>query len=96
MREEARDQSSPQQPRRRTLNAMFATNHLGFGNGFRGTVIGERGMQSREVNVRLARVPVNHGGILKVLAEDEMRFKQVFVELRKSAWLMPPGPLGSS
>jgi predicted regulator of Ras-like GTPase activity (Roadblock/LC7/MglB family) len=41
-------------------------------------------------------VPVNDGGILEVLAKDEMRLKQVFVELRKSAWLMPPGPLGSS
>jgi hypothetical protein len=75
---------------------MFATNHLGFRDGLRGTVIGERGMQSGEVYARLARVPVNHGGILEVFAEDEMRFKQVFVELRKSAWLMPPGPLGSS
>jgi hypothetical protein len=74
-REEARNQSSPQQPRRRTLNAMFAANHLGFRNGFHGTVIGKRGMQSREVNARLARVPVNHSRILKVLAEDEMRFK---------------------
>jgi hypothetical protein len=75
---------------------MFAANQLGLRNGCLGTVIAERRMQSRDVNVRLARVLVNHGGILKALAEDEMRFKQVFVELRKSAWLMPPGPLGSS
>jgi hypothetical protein len=75
---------------------MFAANHLGLRNGCLGTAIGERGMQTREVNVRLARVPVNHGGILKVLAEDEMRFIQAFVKLRKSAWLMLPGPLGSS
>ena len=79
-----------------TLNAMFAANHLGLRNGCLGTVIGERGMQSREIDVRLARVPVNHGGILKVLAEDEMRFKQAFLKLRKSAWLMLPRPLGSS
>jgi hypothetical protein len=75
---------------------MFAAEHLGLRNGCIGTVLGERGMQSREVNVRLARVLVNHGGILKALAEDEMCFKQVFVELRKSVWLMPSGPLGSS
>jgi hypothetical protein len=88
--------SSGQQPCRRTLNPMFAANHLGLRNGCLGTVIGERVTQSREVNVRLARVLVNHGGILKVLAEDEMRFKQAFVKLRKSAWLTLPGPLGSS
>jgi hypothetical protein len=75
---------------------MFAATHLGFGDGCHGTVIGKGFMQSRKVNTRLTCVPVNDGGILEVLAKDEMRFKQVFVELRKSAWLMPPGPLGSS
>ena len=53
-------------------------------------------MHSREVNTRLARAPVNHSGILDVLAKDKVRVEQVFAELAESTWLTPPGPLGGS
>jgi hypothetical protein len=35
-------------------------------------------------------------GVLKILAEDEVRFKETLVELRKRAWLMTPDPLCSA
>ena len=35
-------------------------------------------------------------GVLKILAEGEVRFKETLVELRKRAWLMTPDPLCSA
>jgi len=78
------------------LHAIFAASHLGLRDGCRGTVVGKGRVQSREVNARLTRVPVDHGGILQVLAKDKMCAKEVFVELGESARLLPPRPLGSS
>jgi hypothetical protein len=53
-------------------------------------------MQRREFNTRLSRVPVNDGGILKVLAENKVRFKKLSVYRGKIVRLMPPHPLRSS
>ena len=72
-------QSPAQQPGRRALDAIFARDHLGLANVCRGTGIVEGSMQGRKVNTRLTRVPINRGGIPQVLAEDKVRFKEVFV-----------------
>ena len=44
-RAESGNQPLIQRPRRRALNAVFATNHLGLPDGCRSAVIGERSMQ---------------------------------------------------
>jgi hypothetical protein len=54
------------------------------------------GQHAREVNTRLSRVLVNHGGILEVLAENKVRFKKLSLYGGKIVRLMPPCPLGSS
>ena len=78
-RPEPQNQSFAQQPGRRALDAVFERDHLRLPDVCRGTGIVEGSMQSREVNTRVTCVPVNHGGIPEVLAEDKVRFKEVLV-----------------
>jgi hypothetical protein len=78
------------------LNAMFAADHFGLGDGCRGTAVGKSSMQTREFDPRPARVPVNHGGILEVLAKDKVRCEEVFLQLREGTRLMATSPLGSN
>ena len=70
---------SAQQPGRRTSNARFAANQLGLRDRCGGTAIGKSNTQSGEIDSRVGRMPLNHGGILEVLAKDEVRFKKIFV-----------------
>lgn len=44
-------------------NLKFAASHLGLHDARRGTAIGKFSLQSRKVNTRPTRVPVNHVGI---------------------------------
>jgi len=43
-------------------NLKFAASHLGLHDVRRGTAIGKGSMQSRKVNTRPTRVPVDHAG----------------------------------
>jgi hypothetical protein len=54
------------------VNAILATNPLGLRDGFCGTTIGKGSVQRREVNTQPMRVPVNHGWILEVFAQDKL------------------------
>lgn len=71
------DQSLAREPGGRTVNAIFAVQHLCLRARVYGTAIGKRGMQSREVNTRLTRVPVDHRGIPEILAESEVRREEI-------------------
>ena len=59
------------------MHAIFAANHLGLRDGCHGAVIGKGSVQSREFNTRLTRVPIDHGGILEVLAKNKVCVKEV-------------------
>jgi len=61
---------------------VFAANCLGPLDRCRGTAIGKSGVQILEVNTQLTRVPVDHGKVSEVLANDKVRRKEVFVEWR--------------
>ena len=58
------------------MHAIFAASHLGLHDGCVGAVIGKGRVQSREVNARRTRVPVDDGEILQVLAKDKVCVKE--------------------
>ena len=56
---------------------MFAPQHLRLRDRGICAAIRKRDTQSREVDTRLTRVPVNHRRISKILAESEVRREAV-------------------
>jgi hypothetical protein len=57
------------------LNAIIAASRLSFVDAGGRTPIGKSGVQGVEIDARPACVPVDHGGVLQVLAKDEVRGK---------------------
>jgi hypothetical protein len=78
------------------LNAVAAGDRLRLRDRRHRAAIGKGGMQRCEVNTRFPRVRVDHGGILEILAENKVRFKQLSVDRGKNVGLMPSHPLGGS
>ena len=76
---EACKQSMTEQPRRCSLNAMFAAKHLGFRYAIFSASVREGRMQCCEVNTRLACMLVYDREILKVLTFYKVRFKEPLV-----------------
>ena len=59
------------------MKAVSASSSFGFCHGCGGgAAIGKRSVQGPEINAGRARVPINHTGILKVLARDKVRCKE--------------------
>jgi len=77
------------------MNAISTTDHLGFGHRRFRTFIGKSGVHAGELDARLARVPINHGGIFEVLGQDKVGVKERFVELAEGVRPMPPRPFRS-
>jgi hypothetical protein len=70
-----------QEPGRRTLNSIFATDHLSFDNEVCGAPVLKRSVQGYAVNVGAPCMSVNYGFIFQVFTENEVRFEQLSVQL---------------
>ena len=73
---------------------MFVPGYFGLGDGLLAGAIREGREQGGKINAGRTRVPINNGGVFKVLAKDKVRGKEVSMELVENPRLVLASPFG--